>query len=1000
MENNSIFFGNISAINAAQVKVTFSNTLTGDTKDEATDLDNYTLNNSKGNEIEDAFKAVDVEEGSKEAILTVDFSKIGDGDDDYQNQADFELVLNKDITGEETKKEFKVSDFDIPEVESAEVAGIRTIKVKLSEPVVSKARAGADLYKDLENAFEVNDGDYSIEKVEAINNGKELNIVLYSDLKDGEKLTVEVKSEAEDYAGYSLKKSSHDVTVDINKDDVAVVGYEKAKDSEITLVFNKDVKFHDYEDETKLVKTSVKDQYAGYKDLADDNDVFGKFYHTTSKNEVEAVEIDGNKVTLHFASDDLLPETAYIFVDSDALEDLWNKTNNDLNQKVTITKDSTKPEIKELKQDDDSNRKVVITFTEELDKESAEKESNYTVTDKDGKTVRVSDAKLTDEEEVTLTLSKDLDDSEKYKVAIEDVEDKAGNKISDVTKEFTAKETEAVTSVTARYYDQGKSSQKVVIDFDTKMLADGSRYAINNLDNYDLKVVKGGQTYTLNLADYDDASIKSVEDAHKAEIKLPGNDEDLDDRFDFTGATVTVTINKVDDINENRSEIISNVTVNPKATNIGLDSDNDAPIAVDTETVKVIFDDELSFEKDDVQIGYMDAGTFTQVTPSSTRVDKENGKTTVTYTLKEADQLQYDGTYAGDKQFVVKTIASPESENSYGDTLAASQTWNLKDEIVPVLAKLAETSGGDATATVKFDVALDDRDDYEDAVKVVNYNSADKTASVELTFQEELTNANINKYVFKTDDDDVDVTAAALKDGDAKTVVLTLDASGDGYTAAADFVGLGISTGSNELFDTAAEANKAVVDAEIEIVDTDAIDAIAAKEAAKTALNAKITAAQQAHDVATEGAVVGNTIVGSKATLQTAITAAQAVYNNAAATTAQLTQATTDLNTAVTTFEASKVVALTGLTAPTGLKMDAANGGAGAVTAGAITGVTAGAGETLEVTSGDTNVLTINAATGLDVTGKAAGTATVTVKVLNTAGEVIKVGTVDVTVGA
>lgn len=827
----------VTAINAAQIKVTFNKVLTGDAKDEATDLDNYTLENTKGDEVDDIFKAVDVEEGSKEAILTVDFTQIGEDDDEYQNQASYKLILDKNITGEEASKEFKVSDFDIPEVESVEVAGIRTIKVVLSEPVVAKDRTNG-LYEDLTDSFEVNEGSYSIEKVEAINNGKELNIVLYSDLKDGTELTVDVKSEAEDYAGYALKKGSYKVTADVNKEDLAIVEYTKAKDDEITLVFNKDIKFVDYEDDTKLVKSSAVSSYdSDFKAVSDSSDVFESFYHTTSKNEVEAVEIDGNEVTLHFASDDLLPETAYVFVDADVLQDLWEKKNDALNIKVAVNKDSVKPEVKEVKQDDDSNRKIVVTFTEELDKESAEKESNYTVKDKDGKDVRVSNAELTDDDEVTLTVSKDLEDGDKYKVTLEDVEDKAGNKIADITKEFTAKETQAVSSIDAKYYDKSSSSQKIVVDFGTQMLADGSRYAINNLDNYDLTIVynqgqANEETYPINLSDYDDASIKAVEDDHKVEIKLPGNTPDKDDRFDFTGTNLTLKVNKVDDSNENRSAIMT-ATVNAKATDIGLDED---AVATDRETIKVVFEEELKFEDNDITLKYgtVDgSGVFTElnadakITPASKKVEKKDGLTTVTYELKEADQLTYDGKFEKDgvKYVVaVTTVATPESENSYGDTLAGNQKWVIVDEIAPEIAKLAETNGGDSTTGVALDIVIEDRDDYEDAVMVTSYDSGNKTATVVLVLQEDIAPDNISKFIFKTDDDDVEVTDAIPVSGEANVIKLTLDASAstDGYTSIDDFVGLGISTGSNEVFDKATDANSAIIDTEVEIKNTDA----------------------------------------------------------------------------------------------------------------------------------------------------------------------------------
>jgi hypothetical protein len=72
--------------------------------------------------------------------------------------------------------------------------------------------------------------------------------------------------------------------------------------------------------------------------------------------------------------------------------------------------------------------------------------------------------------------------------------------------------------------------------------------------------------------------------------------------------------------------------------------------------------------------------------------------------------------------------------------------------------------------------------------------------------------------------------------------------------------------------------------------------------ASKAALNTSITAAQAAHDAATEGVASGEYPAGSKATLSAAITAATNVYNNASATKAQLDTAKATLDTAVTAF--------------------------------------------------------------------------------------------------
>ncbi len=171
----------------------------------------------------------------------------------------------------------------------------------------------------------------------------------------------------------------------------------------------------------------------------------------------------------------------------------------------------------------------------------------------------------------------------------------------------------------------------------------------------------------------------------------------------------------------------------------------------------------------------------------------------------------------------------------------------------------------------------------------------------------------------------------------------------------------------------------------------------AALATAKTNLTNAIATAQTKHDAVTEGAAVGNTIVGSKATLAAAIATATAVKDNASSTTAQLNAATSSLNAAVNTFDAAKVTAISVLVAPATLLMDAANAGAGKVTAAAITGYTPAQGETLNVTSATTTVLTVDAATGLAVTAVSAGSSVVTVQVIVN-GQVVKTGTVTVTV--
>lgn len=75
----------------------------------------------------------------------------------------------------------------------------------------------------------------------------------------------------------------------------------------------------------------------------------------------------------------------------------------------------------------------------------------------------------------------------------------------------------------------------------------------------------------------------------------------------------------------------------------------------------------------------------------------------------------------------------------------------------------------------------------------------------------------------------------------------------------------------------------------------------------KTALNSLIDESQELHDGAVEGTSVGFYEVGSKATFQTAIDAAQSVADTDGATQSTIDAAVANLNAAKTTFEASQI---------------------------------------------------------------------------------------------
>ncbi|SHK24624.1 hypothetical protein SAMN02745248_02137 [Hathewaya proteolytica DSM 3090] len=187
--------------------------------------------------------------------------------------------------------------------------------------------------------------------------------------------------------------------------------------------------------------------------------------------------------------------------------------------------------------------------------------------------------------------------------------------------------------------------------------------------------------------------------------------------------------------------------------------------------------------------------------------------------------------------------------------------------------------------------------------------------------------------------------------------------------------------------------DKDALNARLVVVKT-AIDTANAEDAAKKALTAKISEVAKVEEGKAEGVVVGNQVVGSKATLDAAKKAAEDVLNNANSKTEQLTQATNTLNDAIEAYKAAVVVTTGTLTAPT-LTIAKDNNDP---VKGTISGYNKSVGETLVVTSSDADTVSVDAEDGLAVTGKKAGKATITVTVKNADGKVIKVGSVEVTV--
>ncbi|MCY6959363.1 Ig-like domain-containing protein [Clostridium brassicae] len=653
-EDDKVKVTSVSAINLKQLKIEFASPVTdSDLKKDIEDVDNYTLEDKDGDEVDsDMIKEIKLDDNKKSATLT--FADKVDSKGKYliENREKYSLVIDEDVTGEEYRKELVFEDKDLPEVEKVEAVGVDTIKVTFSEPIrpnnIDKISDDSTIAPILDDDdFEINDGDLSISRVELVNNNKEANIIVGTDFKDGDKLKVRVKSSVTDYAGLATMSPNKETTVkedkkipqvvgfkDVDTEDINSVTYEK-----VTLIFDKDIKFKNM-DNSKIDNA---------KDLEN-------YYHTSDKtsNRAKLVKVDGKELTLYFEDDSFTNGTTNIYIKSGAIESRWEVENEKISTRIEKEVDNTAPEVRKVEQHEDYNNKIKIKFSEKVkcskdtDDGSATKKKNYTLKDSDGKEWKIDKVERdgTSEKEFIITTIKDLDADLKYKLTVENIEDKAGNAIKKVTKDLDVKDNDGVAEgdIKVKVYSAGSSSQKVVVDFDNKMLMDGSRYSAKDLSKYTLvakqKVVTGkdkdgndiitevladvfdGKS-SINMSDMYKADIKSAKNDKAVEITLPSKKEknELKDKQYHLGDLSTDKINnddvvlylqvdRVEDANKNVTERNYSIKINKtdflgkgEEGSIAFDDDDDfKPQIQSPEDIFFGFEDKVDFDVKDMRV--------------------------------------------------------------------------------------------------------------------------------------------------------------------------------------------------------------------------------------------------------------------------------------------------------------------------------------------------------------------------------------------------------------
>jgi hypothetical protein len=681
------------ADNLIQAYVVFSQEVD---KDSAEDVDNYSITDS---EIDNA----SLQDDGVTVVLTLKENRA------QQDVADLTIKNVKDINGtaiDETTIEVEFFDKDIPTILDASIAGKNTFKLVFSEPMNDD-----EDFVDLDGINVTNESGAKVyvQGIEFQNNDTEALIKMYSDFKEGT-ITLQINSKTvEDYAGFSVIGKVFDLTVVPDEEAPEVIGYEKAKRGEVTLIWNEDI---------ELIGTLNAD---GELTEASDPDAIKNFYHTNSKNPASKVTKEGNKMTISFDKDEWLPAgTAYVYVIEEAVKDLWDNENAQQMIKIEVELDEDAPEIDSIEVKDEDV--IEVKFTEKLDEESAEDEDNYKVL-KDGKEEEnIIESIVYDlDKKVTITFYDDL--SGDYVLVVKDVKDIYGNKMpSTEVGFFVGDETDPdFADFEAVVYNPGDEGQMLKVIFGEKMATEG-KYAVTDIEKYFIEDTA--------LADIDDVKIKVVDNGEAVEITIPHGADGLD-----IAADDELIISRVADAAGNYTKQLSSHYTEGAYSGIFIKVSSvitvDTAEATGVKTVKVKFSDNVA-KLDTRDISVVDE-VYDPIRIAQISVGLDKGKTVVTITLSE--EMDYD---LADPVFVkISGTGTPEksrSENVYGDKLQLGLT-QLEDKIAPKV---------DDIAFYDSDELVGEGYDYT-TVSAKVYQ--DKDSVIVLTYTEALdTTGNVSNY--------------------------------------------------------------------------------------------------------------------------------------------------------------------------------------------------------------------------------------------------------------
>ena len=415
-------------------------------------------------------------------------------------------------------------------------------------------------------------------------------------------------------------------------------------------------------------------------------------YVGTGLTAVNPVNGFANTFTVNFATP--LPEGAsklFLNTKENAFEDAWGNDVASTELSANIVLDKTAPSV--TKVDASTDKKFVITFSEEVTKATAELAANYALTDSAGKTISLTGANFVYDnakKTVTVTLPTSLKPGS-YALVVKNVEDVSyeKNKLTSQTIDVAIPDSTAWGVQSAV-----KSGNNIRLTFNEAMSADG----LTNLSNYSLRNKDV-------MEDYPAGTTIVVINNSTIEIRLPAGNTVINN---IDGVRVSGSLkDAAGNVYSNTDFILAPVTADSLAETSLVEG---SAMTASNKTVKFQLNQELQGSLNPSMFTIADPtpeGTFTF---GGASYENSNGKATVTLTLAANSTTS---SFAPNQQLKVVATAGALT-NTFG-TPNSPITVPVKDGIAPSVEKGTDgklliannTATGDVSDfTIDFDEAL------------------------------------------------------------------------------------------------------------------------------------------------------------------------------------------------------------------------------------------------------------------------------------------------------